>query len=457
VGEQPAEPMSRTPAAGGQVATAGARPRRRFERLRAIAWNVGRLSPYAVVFSVYGAVLDYLPDSWFAAGWLRYVFGAMIGLLTGLAVLAVFQQPAVRRALQPPPRPAGEVVPPPPPQAQAPAPAAAVVPSVRDILGGAQAKLMAELREGMRGEDLVRGWPQFLDDPDKPPGAVGSAYGLRLVQALDIRDGRLDPAQVIRSVLLMQRPGGGWSSRAQRVAGARPEQTAFVLPALVRAGLDTQTRARLVGVLEGLLDPVTDPALALTTVVATSLVALAEVAPGSPYIPRLAAALDRGALIVQDGERQTVAWGHRVQGPATPSTPHTARAVLALLLAARIAPERGGRYARQAAAGAGWLRAHANLAYQDEQVRRPQGEDTDMVVVGHFTAAWVARALLACGDGADSAALLRAVAEVRDAQDGGVWRPPNTALEPVWMTYQGVAVLREYALRNLPWPPDRQP
>jgi hypothetical protein len=432
-----------------EPATARVR-RRRFERLRAIGLYVGRLSPYGVVFGTYGVLIDELPGSSFSPGWLRNVFAAVVGVLAGLVVMTVFQRPAVRGALTPQEEPAARALPAAGDSRQAAAPRAE---SVHDILAGTRERLLAELRDGRRGAVAVRGWPQFLDDAEKPPGAVGSAYGLRLAQVLDVRDARLDTADVVRSVLEMQRPGGGWAARAQRSAGARPEITAFVLPALVRAGLDTATHTRLAGVLEYLLDPAGDPGLAVTTVITSALCALADVAPGSPRLAELANALDRGAQVVPGGAELAVAWGLRCDGrPHTPSVPHTARAVVALYRAAQVGDDLDGRWLRGADAGAAWLRAHADHEYLDEQVHRPEGDDTDQVVVGHFTPAWVARALFAAGDGAGSQPLAAAVAVVRDSQRDGIWRR-NNDLEPIWMTYQGVAVLREYALRNLPWPP----
>jgi len=75
----------------------------------------------------------------------------------------------------------------------------------------------------------------------------------------------------------------------------------------------------------------------------------------------------------------------------------------------------------------------------------------DVLIVGHFAAAWVARALLATGDGTSDIFIRTAVKLVQQQQKMGIWRWGDS--EPVWMTYQGAAALKEYLLRGLGWPP----
>jgi hypothetical protein len=90
----------------------------------------------------------------------------------------------------------------------------------------------------------------------------------------------------------------------------------------------------------------------------------------------------------------------------------------------------------------------------NEQLRRPAGDATDVIYVGHFTAAWVARVLMTTQTVTSRIAPLRAaIAEVVERQESGVWKWPGQGYEPTWMTYQGVLVLRDYSIRNLPWPP----
>ncbi|USA00180.1 hypothetical protein NCG97_04970 [Streptomyces lydicamycinicus] len=81
----------------------------------------------------------------------------------------------------------------------------------------------------------------------------------------------------------------------------------------------------------------------------------------------------------------------------------------------------------------------------------------ELLSVRHFAAAWVARALMT--DGARQVAaeevglpvweaqLTAAVARVHGMQQGGVWRWDDGPMgHPVWMAYQGLSVLRRYAL-----------
>ncbi len=112
--------------------------------------------------------------------------------------------------------------------------------------------------------------------------------------------------------------------------------------------------------------------------------------------------------------------------------------------------------------GLRWLLAGgaADLDNCQEEVRRPGSDDPlhqELLSVRHFAAAWVARALMTDGarrvaaDGAGATAweaqLRGAVARVSGMQRGGVWRWEDGPMgHPVWMTYQGLSVLRRYAL-----------
>jgi hypothetical protein len=98
-----------------------------------------------------------------------------------------------------------------------------------------------------------------------------------------------------------------------------------------------------------------------------------------------------------------------------------------------------------------WLCQHPDLANRSEQIRRFVAENDDhrdMLNVDHFTAAWVARALLliqpiSMPEG--EALLLNAVRQVWLSQRGGIWDWEENA-RPVWMTYQGICVLRDYSM-----------
>jgi hypothetical protein len=432
-----------------QTAARTSQQTRRFERLRAVLLALGKVGPFGVTFATYSLLIDHLANSWFKVPLLRYAFAAACATLVGLVVMMFFQRPAVQRALAPVgPPPAVLVVTEPPatlPAASRPAPY-----TVHELRAGTRSRLLADLRDGVKGAVQLRGWSQFLGDR-AAPSAIGSSYGLRLAQLLDLRDPALDRARIVNSVLALQRPGGGWAARSQRGDAGRPEVTAWVLPALVRAGLPAADRAPLVARLEQLIDPEHDAGLSRTTVVTASLSALAELAPDSAMVDVLLEMVETGVQIPSGAS--LAAWARSVSGRRTePSVPHTARVVVALRRLAAARPSKASTAHELAEAGTAWLRANADFELDDEQVRRPAGEATDVLVVGHFTPAWVAKALMYADNEADLDLLRRVVRRILDLQRNGVWRWRQTDLEPIWMSYQAMAVLTEYCLRNLPWP-----
>jgi hypothetical protein len=266
-------------------------------------------------------------------------------------------------------------------------------------------------------------------------------------------------------MLVTQRAGGGWSGRTQHKV-ARPEVTAWVLVAATRLGLDPVRRTELVARLEQLLDPTIDPTgMRHTTVLTSALSALAEVGPQSPRLVELATSLSRAATLTKGGPLRQAAWGEVIRPGAPPSVPHTARVVVALQLARDALPVGGGTAVpglrEMIESGIEWLCQNADLDLADERLRRGEQDerddtDVDQLLIQHFTPAWVARALMIAGRADDprQVDLLRqCVRDVVRAQRHGVWRWRNKDQEPLWMTYQGALVLRDYAWRNMPWPP----
>ena len=233
--------------------------------------------------------------------------------------------------------------------------------------------------------------------------------------------------------------------------------TAWVLSVASRVGLGSDTRAELVSKLESMLDPAKDAVgLNSTTVVSTVIVTLAELAPSSQRIVELVDRLIEGA---QDDEKDgTVAWGKTFSSRSQRSVPHTARAIVALSRVAAASP-RSVAVSDTIRAANRWLCAPSDqnefakrLGNEEEQIRRPmKAGQADVLIVGHFAAAWVARALLATGDGTSDIFIRTAVKLVQQQQKMGIWRWGDS--EPVWMTYQGAAALKEYLLRGLGWPP----
>ena len=418
--------------------------RSRLAVLSSLAASVG---PLAATLTTYGLLLDHLEPDWFRFALLRYLFAAVCALSVWLALYLLGR--VLLDRFGPPTGTASQV-----PAATVGGP---VRPTVHQLLARTRESLVADFRAVDKDGTRVAGWSQYLQD-DVEPSAIGTSYGLRLAADLDLRDHRFDPRQVAEGLLALEKPGGGWAASTQRGIG-RPEVTAWVAGPMARVGLDPAVRQRLVALLERLaVEP--DPVGANRTVVVTTLVStLAEIAPGSPRLPELVERLLDGAVSAdQDGA--AVAWGETLRGRGRRSVPHTARAVVALARAVPVLREvpglpGHGAAAAALAAGVEWLdRDGLDLTSTDEQIRRPvAGGEVDALFVGHFTAAWVARALMAVDPGpGTSRALGTAVRRVLAEQRDGVWRWHDSS-RPIWMTYQGVTVLRAYALRNLEWPP----
>jgi len=301
------------------------------------------------------------------------------------------------------------------------------------------------------------GWTHFLHESQAGarPTAVGTAYGLKLALLLDEQDGRLDRAALAETLWKLRLPdGSGWSARTGSGI-SRPEITALVLGALSQAGCDQARLAAAADAFEVSLSPEADfEGMQHTYVVTAAMRGLMRIRPGSRRLVELRKALLSGA--VQDPEHENlICWSGRFEVKRSqslvPSAAHTGMAVVALVRAGQVLGDEQG----QAAIGqaVGWLAAHRELANVTEQIRRIVTEyHWDSLTVKHFTAAWVARALLAAspsGQPEADVALTAAVRKVWRAQRDGAWEWDDRD-RPLWMMYQGAAVMREYALRVCP-------
>ncbi|NUP42771.1 MAG: hypothetical protein HOY76_38555 [Streptomyces sp.] len=197
---------------------------------------------------------------------------------------------------------------------------------------------------------------------------------------------------------------------------------------------------------------------------------LLRAAPRSALLPVLRDTLVEGAR-GDDRRGGLRCWSYRLGAPnGRPSPLHTAQAVVALERAARVLGENAAaRAARED--GERWLLACPEASHDTcgdlenlrEEIRRPRTGDPsrhEVLNVRHFTAAWVARALLSPGtqevaraDGLDAPwreRLEGAVAAVWARQTGGIWtwdQSDTTGLrQPMWMTYQGLSALRAHAV-----------
>ncbi len=301
------------------------------------------------------------------------------------------------------------------------------------------------------------GWTHFLHESQAGarPTAVGTAYGLKLALLLDERDGRLDRAALAETLWKLRLPDeSGWSARTGSGI-SRPEITALVLGALSQAGCDQVRLAAAADAFEASLVPEADQeGMQHTYVVTAAMRGLMRVRPGSPRLAELRKALLSGA--VQDPEHENlICWSGRFEGNRSqslvPSAAHTGMAVVALVRAGQVLGDEQG----QAAVGQAvrWLAAHRELANVTEQIRRVVTDyHWDSLTVKHFTAAWVARALLAAspsGQPEADVALTAAVRKVWQAHRDGAWEWDDRD-RPLWMMYQGAGVIREYALRVCP-------
>ena len=323
---------------------------------------------------------------------------------------------------------------------------------VIQILADTRDILMRNLKHARYQDGELVGWSQFFDVASNP-SAIGTAYGLRLMFALNIEDPRLDTRRLVESILALQRSKGGWSARTQRGNRGHLEVTAWVLPPVLRAGVDAQTRGHLISMFEEMLVAEEEVPTASTLVLSVALSALVQVNPRSDLIRSLKQRLIRGAQRVEAGGHHLAAWsGDCGQYPGDLSAAHTARAVLALTAADTARPDRGETQ-ELCRAAIRWLRETTDHTLFDEPIRRPNDFRTDALVVGHFTPAWIARALMQADDLGDIQTVREALRLVVARQHAGVWHWERSANKPIWMAYQGVVAIQQYSLRNLPWPP----
>ena len=200
-----------------------------------------------------------------------------------------------------------------------------------------------------------------------------------------------------------------------------------------------------------------------TTFLTTILSTLVEAAPTSGLIPELLSRLLSGAA---HGTTRTggaiASWGPDLDGLKRDSPAHTGRSVVALGRVAEhidkgrlaVGPPVTDEVKRAVEAGITWLCSDGvSLDHTQEQLRRPLASGmTDVLLTGHFTAAWVARAVMSAPLNDERERRLRAaVAAVSASRDGELWRWTD-GTNPIWMTYQGMVTLRDYGMRCLPWP-----
>lgn len=305
---------------------------------------------------------------------------------------------------------------------------------------------------------ILTGWPHFFEEAQarQRPTAVGTAYGLKLALLLGSEDGRLAEPMLAETLWKLRRADGGWATRSGSGIG-RPEVAALVLGALSSAGFSPDRLAEAVTGLERQVSADQGAVGIDRTYVVTAVMrGLLRIRPRSRLLAQLRTVLLDGAI--QDHEHgDLLCWASRLSSeagrPRAPSVPHTAMAVVALARTDRVL---GASTASQHALDQGqrWLTGRRDLTSRTEQFRRQaQGDRQDLMNVCHFTAAWVARALLATSPATVEATTLldEAVHEVWRPFAGGFWEW-EAGDRPLWMAYQGASVIRDYAMRL--WAPE---
>lgn len=303
---------------------------------------------------------------------------------------------------------------------------------------------------------ILVGWPHFFNEPlrHRRPTAIGTAYGLKLALVLGGQDYRPDRSRLAETLWKLRRPDGGWAARTGTGLG-RPEVSALVLGALSSSGFDAAHLAEAGYSLEQACSPGLDPeGLERTYVVGAVMRGLIRSLPRSPRLEELRAILLAGAITdpARDG---LLCWSNLLRTDdgetLTPSSPHTAQAIVALLRAGNIL----GEDARARAAidqAVQRLRTARELGNRTEQIRRfvKDGQPWESRTVRHFTAAWIARALLLLPPadlGGTDILLDAAVRRVWQAHHDGLWEWDDGD-RPLWMSYQGASVVRDYALHT---------
>jgi hypothetical protein len=302
----------------------------------------------------------------------------------------------------------------------------------------------------------LTGWPHFFneDKAHRKPTAIGTAYGFKLSMTLGEQYHELDQAALRATLWKLRRPDGGWAARTG-TGMRRPEVTALVIGALATGGCRTDELTAAANLFEDGLSHTDDPvAMERTYVVSSMIRGLVRTNPRSARLPELRTALLAGA-IKDPAHENLPCWPERMSADRnqdlSPSTPHTAQAIIALARAGHMLGDdpQTRTTINQALR---WLLSRRALDNQTEQIRRFVEDNApwDTLTVRHFTAAWVARALLlpppAEIPGIDSF-LTDAIRRVWGNYRDGYWEWDGRE-RPLWMAYQGVCVLHDFALRT---------
>jgi hypothetical protein len=308
-------------------------------------------------------------------------------------------------------------------------------------LGGAPAMTMIDVfrRVGaaLRGS-LVRsddgtplGWPHDLQQLSARVTPTSTAYALRTMLLLE---GHLAPdlVPVVENLRRLSSENGGYRTREQ--AGPRPETTASVLHALHLVDGTARYPQRIAQMEADLGEFEKSRPFILTTMLETSLQL-----SGSERLTEL---LVDSLLTARRPAGSLLLWPEKsgpLQVDPAPSVAHTARAVRALSAARAVrSDDQVGEAVGQAAA---WLTEQRDFSNTSDVIERvlPDGGRVETGFTRHFTAAWVAKALVSAGAPASHPTVRTAVAQVwaSYASNASLWKWDNGDL-PSWMTFDAV-------------------
>ncbi|HZM31737.1 MAG TPA: helix-turn-helix domain-containing protein [Acidimicrobiales bacterium] len=321
--------------------------------------------------------------------------------------------------------------------------------AVNTLLRHAADGLIANLSEDTAVDGFPgHGWRREVDDASQQISAMATAYGLQALLLAGARDWRVDIRELRGLLRRLELPEGGWSGLTGFGALPRPEVTAVVIGALSDAGEDRDYIAeRIYLLISRLRRRVEGAERARPYVLTTSLLELSRLELDEVLARRFLD--DLVDLAIPDGVVR--AWPVRVDSAmagSDPSTVHTAAAVRAL--AAWAIRLNDDWLWEVAVSGRLWLERYADLDLDSETLRIERADGTeDLHTVNHFTPALVLRAIVdAGGDGSGPVARQARRETLRYYQpQARLWRwPTGGGQYPVWMTYQGIAALKSWAL-----------
>lgn len=298
-------------------------------------------------------------------------------------------------------------------------------------------RIAAALRAALAVTPDGIGWGRDLRKDSLRPTPVSTSYAL---QTIILLEGYLS-ADLVPVVDFLRRaaaPGGGYAAHTQGVP--RPEGTATVLDALHRADGTEPFTEHIESLKKGL------GAFERTRPFVLSRIL--EMSAHSGRDVDLIRTVTTNLLDARLPFGGRWLWAQKAEDDLVdpkPSTVHTALAVRALGLARKSLDEDDELVIQvsEAIVDAGeWLAEGQSLDSTSEVIDRQVGTRVEMVYEGHFTAAWVVKALVSLGFPATHPAVSAAVRRVWQDyhHETALWRWSNGDL-PVWMTADAVEAL----------------